>query len=235
MSVSTSARRLIDYLYRRNRALGQGLDPNLSTSELLAFVASKIAWRVRGLIRGRPLVYMGPAVIIRSRRRLILGRNCSLGSGVRLDAVGGDISLGEHVTVDSNASLKVSGVYRNLGTGIAVGARTSIGMSNVLQGQGGIRIGSDVLLGPNVVIMSENHKFERRDLPIREQGETRQCVDIGDDVWVGSNVTILAGVKVGNGAIVAAGAVVNKDVAPFTIVGGVPAKQIGIRPESRNG
>nr|WP_328813646.1 DapH/DapD/GlmU-related protein [Rhodococcus sp. NBC_00297] len=83
--------------------------------------------------------------------------------------------------------------------------------------------------------MSENHKFERRDLPIREQGETRQCVDIGDDVWVGSNVTILAGVKVGNGAIVAAGAVVNKDVAPFTIVGGVPAKQIGIRPESRNG
>ena len=103
-----------------------------------------------------------------------------------------------------------------------VGARVFINSGCRFQDQGGIYLGNDVLVGHNVVMATLNHGFlpeERADLlpaPIR----------IEDKVWIGSNATILAGVTVGYGAIVAAGAVVTKDVPPLTVVGGVPARVI---------
>ena len=78
-------------------------------------------------------------------------------------------------------------------------------------------------------VFSENHVTEVRTTPIRQQGETRAEVLIGDDVWIGAGVTVLAGVTIGLGAVVAAGAVVAQDVLPFSIVGGVPARTIKMR------
>lgn len=85
-------------------------------------------------------------------------------------------------------------------------------------------IGNDVLIAPNVAILSRMHEFERTDIPMSLQGyRPEKGVVIGDDVWLGRNVIVMPGVKVGRGSIVAAGAVVTKDVEPFSIVGGVPA------------
>jgi len=84
-------------------------------------------------------------------------------------------------------------------------------------------------MGPSVKIITRNHIFRDKTVPIRIQGETELPVVIGNDVWIGANVVILPGVTVGNGAIIAAGAVVNKNIPEFTIVGGVPAKGIGMR------
>lgn len=98
---------------------------------------------------------------------------------------------------------------------------------------GRISFGNHVLVGPNVVIRASNHRFDRTDTPIRDQGHSTGEITIEDDIWLGANVSVLGGVRIGRGAVVAAGAVVTKDVASFSVVGGVPARLIKMR-EPRN-
>jgi acetyltransferase-like isoleucine patch superfamily enzyme len=87
-----------------------------------------------------------------------------------------------------------------------------------------IQIGNYVSIGQNCLILTSNKKVDRLDIPIKKQGEELKPVAIEDNVWIGAGVTILAGVKIGHDSVVGAGAVVTKDVAPYAIVGGVPAK-----------
>lgn len=95
-------------------------------------------------------------------------------------------------------------------------------------------IGNDVLIAPNVSILSREHEHERVDIPISMQGYKKEKpVIIGNDVWIGRNAVILAGVKIGSGAIIGAGAVVTKDVEDFSVVGGVPAQVIRSRKEQK--
>ena len=86
------------------------------------------------------------------------------------------------------------------------------------------------MIGPFCHILSGNHRFDRRDIPVRKQGHDIAPVAIEDDVWLGTHVVVLPGVTIGKGAIVAAGAVVNKDIPAYEIWGGVPAKFIKERP-----
>ncbi|MBT2538271.1 acyltransferase [Arthrobacter sp. ISL-69] len=90
-------------------------------------------------------------------------------------------------------------------------------------------IGANCLLGPNVTVLSENHEFSNTTVPIKSQGNIRNAVRIGDDCWVGAGAKILAGVTIGHGSIIAAGAVVTKSFEPYSVVGGVPAKIIRLR------
>ena len=78
-------------------------------------------------------------------------------------------------------------------------------------------------------MIPSNHNYARTDIPIYRQGETSKGIVIEDDVWIGARVTILDGVRVGGGSIIAAGAVVSKDVEPFSVVGGVPARVLKSR------
>ncbi len=86
----------------------------------------------------------------------------------------------------------------------------------------------DVLFGPNVSLIASNHGLGREH-PIRLNPWKDADIVIGKDVWLGAHCVVLAGVKVGEGAVIAAGAVVTKDVEPYSIVGGVPAARIGSR------
>ena len=95
--------------------------------------------------------------------------------------------------------------------------------------QANVHIGNNVIMGPDVKIYSRNHKYDRLDLPIQKQGKNYYVTTIGNDVWLGANVIITAGCNIGNHVIVAAGAVVTKDMPDYAIVGGVPAKTIGTR------
>ena len=111
---------------------------------------------------------------------------------------------------------------------INIGKRVSIN-SNVILGaanDGEINIGNDVLIGPNVVIRASNHRYELKSIPINKQGHTGGKIIIEDDVWIGANVVILPNVSVGKGAVIGAGAVVNRDIPPSALAGGVPAKVI---------
>lgn len=125
-------------------------------------------------------------------------------------------SCGENVNVERHA---------RFGRGVTLGDRSGIGINASIGEQ--THIGSDVMMGPDCVVYTRNHRFDRLDIPMREQGYGPvEPVEIGDDCWIGGRVTILPGVHVGNGAVIAAGAVVTKDVPPYAVVGGVPAKII---------
>jgi acetyltransferase-like isoleucine patch superfamily enzyme len=158
-----------------------------------------------------------------------------LGNDVSMEAFGAEgVRLGSHVTIGAGANLLATAVIREPGVGISVGAGTAIGRSNVIWGQGGVRIGSDCLLGPGVTVMSENHEFDATSVTINKQGNVRRAVEIGDDCWIGAGAKILAGVQLGHGSVVAAGAVVTKSCEPYSVVGGVPAKFIRYRGQRSN-
>lgn len=114
--------------------------------------------------------------------------------------------------------------YTDCGKNIRIGKRVFINSGCKFQDQGGITIGDDVLIGHNCVIATLNHVMD----PDHRADMIPAPVKIGNKVWIGANVTILQGVNIGDGAIIAAGAVVNKDVPPRVIVGGVPAKVLKV-------
>jgi maltose O-acetyltransferase len=114
---------------------------------------------------------------------------------------------------------------------ISIGRNTRIKNNCILDGHGGLEIGDDVLLGFQSVIMTSTHRFRDAATPIRLQGHDRKPVRIGNDAWVGARVIIQPGVTVGNGAVVGSAAVVTKDVPPFAVVAGVPARVMGRRSQ----
>lgn len=120
------------------------------------------------------------------------------------------------------------------GDGIEIGDNSGIGtnaqISNVANA-GEVIIGNDVMMGPDVLILVRIHNHSDSDIPMNRQGEIIKKVVINDDVWIGARVIILPGVSVGKGSIIGAGSVVTKDVPPYSIVGGVPAKIIKWRKE----
>ena len=117
--------------------------------------------------------------------------------------------------------------YTDFGKNITLGKGVFINSGCQFQDQGGITIGDDSLIGPKTVLATLNHGFAPKD---RGSVDPAPIV-IGKKVWIGANVTVLPGVTIGDNAIVGAGAVVTKDVPANTIVGGIPAKQIGKVPQ----
>ncbi len=127
-------------------------------------------------------------------------------------------ACGKNVNVEPRA-------FFHSGRNITIGDNSGIGINAYLSGK--VMIGNNVMMGPDVVILTQNHKFDRLDIPMLEQGfKDEQPVKICDDVWIGVRAIILPGITVGKGAIIAAGAIVTKDVPEYAIVGGNPAKVI---------
>ena len=138
--------------------------------------------------------------------------------------------MGCHTSIDRNLWLHCGGGSAPNGHGFfSIGDHSYIGCNAVMGAGGGITIGNHVLIGQCVNIHSENHIFADPNRLIMEQGVSYQGVIVEDDVWIGSKATILDGVTIGKGSVVAAGAVVTRSVPPYTIVGGVPAKEIKTR------
>jgi putative colanic acid biosynthesis acetyltransferase WcaF len=108
---------------------------------------------------------------------------------------------------------------------IALGRGVSIGNSCLLDGRGGIWIGRDVNVSSFTLLITGTHDVGARDM----FADSYAPIHVGDRAWIATRCTVLGGVTVGEGAVVAAGAVVTRDVEPFTIVAGVPARPIGER------
>jgi maltose O-acetyltransferase len=132
--------------------------------------------------------------------------------------------VGPRVYIPRNVSLRFAENIE-LVSDIALGSGDRLWASENAR----ITVGAHALLGPNVTIITANHRFDAREEFVTQQPQRERDVRVGEDVWIGANAVILPGVTIGNGAIVAAGAVVNRDVEPFAVVGGVPARPIGMR------
>lgn len=114
------------------------------------------------------------------------------------------------------------------GKGISIGDNSGIGVNCSVRGP--LIMGTDIMMGPDVIILTSNHNFSALKTPMRNQGyQPKKQVCIGDDVWIGTRVIILPGINIGRGAIIGAGAVVTKDVPDYAIVGGNPAKILRMR------
>lgn len=122
--------------------------------------------------------------------------------------------------------------YFGFGSDISIGSNSSIGPYAQIIGSGwggSLTIGDNVMMGPEVVILLSEHNHDRTDIPMNQQGVRITKIVIEDDVWIGMRTMILRGVTIGKGSIIGAGAVVTKDVPPYAIVGGIPAKVIKYR------
>jgi acetyltransferase-like isoleucine patch superfamily enzyme len=157
--------------------------------------------------------------------RLRLGRGAHLGRCVIVCS--GPVELGRSVYVMEGAILDAE-----RGT-ISVGDRSTINPYCVIYGSGGVTIGRDVGVAAHTVMVPANHGTDDRYVPMMQQPSTKKGIAIEDDVWIGTRAVILDGVRVGSGAVVAAGAVVNRSVASCEIVGGVPARTLRNRRDRR--
>ncbi|MBL7110192.1 MAG: acyltransferase [Candidatus Marinimicrobia bacterium] len=120
-------------------------------------------------------------------------------------------------------------VYIYFPENICMGTNVSIHQFSYIDASGDLEIGSHVMIGHGVTIMTNSHNFNQLENPMKNQGVKHKKVIIGEDVWIGAKSTILMGVNVGKGAIIGANSVVTKDVPEYSIVGGIPAKVLKIR------
>ena len=194
----------------------------------LRAVAYRLIMRLEGLVA------IENGVRVRFADHIRLAHGVYIDQGVYLHACPGGIELGEDTMVMHHAELHVYN-FRDLPqSGIVVGRESLIGEFCVIRGTGGVTIGDRVYLSPMVHVYSNNHVFADPDACFIDQGITARGVTIEDECWIGAMVAILDGVTIGRRSVVAAGAIVNRDVPPYSLVAGVPARVIRdlrIRPK----
>ncbi|MGX5819042.1 acyltransferase [Chitinophaga lutea] len=126
--------------------------------------------------------------------------------------------IGEYSTIEDFATV-------NNGVGaVRIGHHTRIGIGNVLIGP--VQVGNHVIFAQNIVLSGLNHGYENPDVPISLQDCTTKEIIVEDDCWIGANAVVTAGVRIGKHAVIAGGSVVTKDVPPYCIVAGNPARII---------
>ena len=107
-----------------------------------------------------------------------------------------------------------------------------VGYGEDIKDDGSIIIGNNVRIAPHVMMLAANHNFADVTKPICQQGLKLETIIVEDNVWIAGRANIMAGVRIGTGSVVAAGAVVTKDVPPYSVVAGVQAKVINMRKGS---
>jgi len=136
---------------------------------------------------------------------------------------GGTIFIGSDTVIEPHACLMSHG-----GT-IKLGEHCYVGPFAVLYGHGGLAVGNNVKIATSCVLIPSNHRFDRLDVPICQQGSNDHGIIIEDDVWLGAHVCVLDGVTIATGCVIGAGAVVTKSTAPYGIYVGAPARMIALR------
>ncbi len=206
-----------------------------------------LSWMVLGrMLRGfflgmrfnnaEGLVLCERGVRVYHARHISAGRGLNLEEGCEIVGLSKrGIVFGNRCTVGRQAIIRPTNVLIDEpGEGLKVGDRSNIGAMSYIGCSGFIEIGKNVMMGPRVSLLAENHNFERTDIPMAEQGVVRSFIKIEDNCWIGSGSTILAGVTVGHDSIIAAGTVVTKDVPPWSIAAGVPARVIRDRRSAQD-
>ncbi|HYY59117.1 MAG TPA: hypothetical protein VE842_17440 [Pyrinomonadaceae bacterium] len=171
-------------------------------------------------IRWRCLV--SPAATVRFPLNLSIGKGSRIGR-CKIIASGKGVRLGRRFEMGYGALLDAQD-----GT-ISVGDNCSVGPYVVVYGEGDVSIGDYVAIAAHSTIVAANHKYTDPQEFIRLQGSTATGISIEADVWIAARCVVLDGVNIGRGSVVAAGAVVNRDVPAYTVVGGTPAEVIKYR------
>lgn len=228
-------RTILEYLLKKikNDSLFE-LNRHRTTASVIYMLFSMFTSLIRGKLKGLSFRKQEGLIFIKKRVRIInkgyitAGKNLILEDQCEIDGMSKrGLIFGNKVTIGANAIIRPSNFYGGEpGEGLKVGSNSNIGAYNYIGCSGYIEIGENVMFGPRISVYSENHAFDRTDITIKEQGVIRSFVKIEDDCWIGSHSAILAGVTVGKGSIIAAGSIVTKDIPPYSVVAGIPAKII---------
>lgn len=206
----------------------------LSTHDTILIIFSKFIALLKGTIFLKPFLKASKGFVFKEKgakvsfaNKVRCGKNLFLKRNSYINGLSKQgITIGDNFSLGQHAIIECTGVLRNIGESLIIGNNVGINHYCYIGVRGKITIGDNVIFGPRVSVFSENHNFNRLDIPIKDQGETRKDTVIRNNVWIGASSVILSGVIIGEGAIIAAGSVVNKDVPPNAIVAGVPAKLI---------
>jgi len=133
---------------------------------------------------------------------LKIGRGTRISSFCKIKAIDGPLQIGRHVSIGTHCFIAADAA--------------------------GVIIGDYTLLGPGVMIIGNNYRYDRIELPIRKQGTTSTGIVIGDDVWIGANATVLDGVRIGKGCVVGAGAIVRENLPDYTVA--IPHQRLVMLP-----
>lgn len=184
---------------------------------------------VKGIGRG---VIFGVRLTIRHPRKIMIDNRTVISDGCVLDARGNSnagITIGRNVIIGQNAMLVCKDGDIRVGDNVGIGANTAI---YAVAGNS-IDISDDVLIAPYTYVGGVSYQFDRTDIPIAAQDLNLQGgISVGKNTWLGARATLLDGVSVGCNAIISAGAVVTRDVPPYAIVAGVPARVIRYRAQT---
>ena len=172
-------------------------------------------------------IFVGRATTLLCKKKFIFqGRGIKIAKNCYIDALSSNgIVFGENVSIQKNVLIECTGSINDIGVGLVLGDNVGVGSNSFLGCAGGIDIGDDTIIGNFVSFHSENHNFDSPDIPIRLQGVTRRGIVVGKNCWIGAKVTILDGTVVGDGCVIAAGAVLTgKTYKKGTIIAGVPGQ-----------
>lgn len=222
---------LFNKILSKVRAEEIELDENIPLFYFLDFFIIKTISLLYGMVRFGTLkrVFVHPSAVIKCASKIRLHGNVNIERGCYIDALSRDgVELGNNVSFGLFTTLRVSGSFKNIGTGIKIGNNVGLGTHSYYGcGVGSLTIGDNCIFGNYVSVHPENHNFSNLNIPIRLQGvNSVGGVFIGNNCWIGAKSTILDGTKLGNGCIVAAGAVVKGEFPDNVIIGGIPAKII---------
>lgn len=234
-------RRFIEKKIAGTKGTDYHVDDSITTGQLFKFARNRFWMLLRGFFKKAKFKKTGKRIFVGRRVKIEFGKKITLGSVITINdsccingLCRGGVAIGNNFNLGRNSLITCTGVVSELGESLTIGNNVGISPNFVMFVRGSVEIGDDVIIGPNVTIVAENHSFNDLNTPIRLQGVTRKGIKIGNNCWIGAGATILDGVCIGDNSIVAAGAVVNKDVAPNSIVGGVPAKLIKERSSNEN-
>jgi acetyltransferase-like isoleucine patch superfamily enzyme len=210
-------------------------DTGLNSFALVQFILMQVANLLRGmrvllLFKNPKGMLREPGVRFFNLPKIKWGKFLKLGANVYISALGkGKVTIGNGVGIGAFSRIIISTSLYKLGSFIKIGNYVSIGEFAYLGGGGGLEIGDECIIGQYLSCHPENHVANDPNISIRFQDVTRKGIKIGKNCWLGSKVTILDGVEIGDGCIVAAGAVVTKSFPANSVIGGLPAKLIKSR------
>ena len=222
-------KRILEYFIRlKNPAFSFG---NGVTNVLLI----SLAWlKLHALIRGNlklimhlkkpALLFLGKQVTFFNAVQIKTGSYVQVGDYSHLSALGHNgLTIGNNTAIGAFSRLVVSTSFNHIGQHIHIGNNVGIGEYAYLGGGGGLDIGNDCIIGQYFSCHPENHTSGTNASLIRQNGVTRKGIQIGNNCWIGARVTILDGVSIGEGCIVAAGSVVTRSFPSYSTIGGIPA------------
>jgi len=196
----------------------------------LGMVLRKIFWPGLFGSCGKGCMFAS-GIVLRQPARICLGKSVIISESCVLDGRHGtettSISLGDNVILSNNVMLSCKNGTIHIGDNVGLNAQTIVQSTNDCP----VQIGNDCVIGQRCFIIGGgSYNLDRRDIPIREQGiRSDGGVQLEEDVWLGGNVTVLGGVRMGRGSVAGAGSVLTRPVAEYTVSLGVPAAVVRTR------